>query len=105
METSISELEEAVQGMVTRKQELDDFIFKTKKDIQEMKKQLGKLRVEVNPLKEQVSMLENQVSSQQQKVKDAAPDQKIVKTMMTRINAAQEVYNAANEKAQVVEKD
>ena len=105
METSISELEEAVQGMEARKQNLDDFIFKTKRDIQEMKRKLGKLKVEVNPLKEQVSMLENQVSSQQKKVKEAAPDKKIVKTMMTRINAAQEVYDAANEKAQVVEKD
>merc|ERR1719347_775941 len=50
-------------------------------------------------------MLENQVSSQQQKVKEAAPDKNIVKKMMTRINAAQKVFDAANEKALVVEKD
>ena len=50
-------------------------------------------------------MLERQVSSQQQKVKEAAPDKNQLKVMMARINAAQKDYDAANEKAEVVEKD
>ena len=105
MENSISEMEGKMKEMVTRKQQLDDFIFTTKKEILEMKKQLGKLRVEVNPLREQVVMLERQVSTQQEKVKEAAPDKNKVKEMMERINAAQKVYDVANEKAEVVEKD
>ena len=105
MENSISEIEGEIKEMVARRQQLDDFIFKTKKGIQEMKKQLGKLRVEVNPLREQAVMLERQVSAQQQRVKEAAPDKKKVKEMMMRINTAQKIYDAANEKAEVVEKD
>ena len=105
LENSISEMEGEMKEMGARRQQLDDFIFKTKKELQEMKKQLGKLRVEVNPLKEQATMLERQVSAQQQKVKEAAPDENQVKEMMARINAAQKVYDAANEKAEVVEKD
>jgi len=38
-------------------------------------------------------------------VKEAAPNKNEVKKMMARINAAQKVYDAANERAQVVEKD
>ena len=105
METSISEMEEEMREMEARVQHLDEFIYQTKKEVQDMKKQLGKLRVEVTPLSEQVAMMEGQVASQQQKVKEAAPNKNEVKKMMARINAAQKVYDAANERAQVVEKD
>jgi len=68
-----------------------------------MKRQLGKLRVEVNPLKEQVDMLQRQVADQEAKVKEAAPDKKVVKRMQARIDEAQKVYDEANENAGVVE--
>ena len=68
-----------------------------------MKRQLGKLRVEVNPLKEQVDMLQKQVADQEARVKEAAPDKKVVKRMQARIDDAQKVYDEANEKAGVVE--
>merc|ERR1712038_763855 len=45
------------------------------------------------------------MGAQQQRVKEAAPDKKKVKEMMMRINTAQKIYDAANEKAEVVEKD
>ena len=38
MENSISLMEADMKEMVDRRQKLDDFIFKTKKEIQEMKK-------------------------------------------------------------------
>ena len=103
MERSINEVEEESRGAEARRQELDEFIFRTKKEIQEMKRQLGKLRVEVNPLKEQVDMLQRQVADQEAKVKEAAPDKKVVKRMQARIDDAQKVYDEANENAGVVE--
>ena len=103
MERSINEVEEETRGAEARRQELDEFVFRTKKEIQEMKKQLGKLRVEVNPLKEQVDMLQRQVANQEAKVKEAAPDKKVVTRMQARIDEAQKVYDGANEKAGVVE--
>merc|ERR1712142_804723 len=69
------------------------------------KKQHGKLKVEVNPLKEQVVMMERQVADQENKVKEAAPDKKIVKEMQARMAAAQKVYDDADGKAKVVEKE
>ena len=103
MERSINEVEEETRGAEARRQELDEFVFRTKKEIQEMKRQLGKLRVEVNPLKEQVDMLQRQVADQEAKVKEAAPDKKVVKRMQARIDEAQKVYDEANENASVVE--
>lgn len=105
MENNITGVEEEVRVSQARRQELDDFIFRTKKEVQEMKKQLNKLRVEVNPLKEQVVMLEKQVADQETRVKEAAPDKKVVQKMQSRIDAAQEVYDEANSNASVVEKD
>ena len=105
MERSIAEVEEEARGADARKQELDEFIYTTKKELQDMKKQLGKLKVEVNPLKEEVTMLERQVADQEVKVRDAAPDKNVVKKMQARIDKAQGVYDDANENAQVVERD
>ena len=105
MERSISEVEAEAKETFARRQQLEDFIYKTKREIQEMKKQLGKLRVEVNPLKEQVAMLEKQVADQEKRVKEAAPDKNEVKKMQKRIDAAQKVYDEANANAQVVERD
>merc|ERR1719233_2139797 len=105
MEKGIMEVENEAKELGRRRQELEDIIYKGKREIQEMKKQHGKLKVEVNPLKEQVVMMEQQVADQENKVKEAAPDKKIVKEMMTRVAAAQEVYDDADGKAKVVEKE
>ena len=104
MERSISGVEEESRATEARRQELDEFVYRTKKEVQEMKRQLGKLRIEVNPLKEQVVMLEKQVAAQEARVRDAAPDKNVVQRMQARIDEAQGVYDEANEKAGVVEK-
>jgi len=105
MERGISEVEQEAKECNKRRQELDDILYKGKKDIQEMKKQHGKLKVEVNPLKEQVVMMEKQVADQEARVKEAAPDKKIVKEMQARMTAAQAVYDEADGNAKVVEKE
>eukprot|EP00090_Calanus_glacialis_P026751 TRINITY_DN42055_c0_g1_i1.p1 TRINITY_DN42055_c0_g1~~TRINITY_DN42055_c0_g1_i1.p1 ORF type:complete len:1294 (+),score=513.23 TRINITY_DN42055_c0_g1_i1:38-3919(+) len=105
MERGISEVDQEAKECNKRRQELEDILYKGKKEILEMKKQQGKLRVEVNPLKEQVVMMEKQVADQENRVKEAAPDKKVVKEMQTRMAAAQEVYDEANDKAQVVQKE
>ena len=61
MERSIRELDDETKTCYQRKQELEDLLYRGKRDVQEMKRQQGKLRVEVNPLKEQVAMMEKQV--------------------------------------------
>jgi len=105
MERGISEVEQEAKECNKRKQELEDILYKGKKDIQEMKKQHGKLKVEVNPLKEQVVMMEKQVADQEARVKEAAPDKKVVKEMQARMTAAQSVYDEADGNAKVVEKE
>eukprot|EP00092_Neocalanus_flemingeri_P022265 GFUD01024145.1.p1 GENE.GFUD01024145.1~~GFUD01024145.1.p1 ORF type:complete len:1283 (-),score=468.97 GFUD01024145.1:142-3990(-) len=105
MERGINEVEQEVKDCNKRRQELEDLLYKGKKDLQEMKKQHGKLKVEVNPLKEQVVMMEKQVADQEGRVKEAAPDKKVVKDMQARMSAAQEVYDEADGNAKVVEKE
>ena len=105
MERSIIEVEQETKECSKRRQELEDILYKGKRELQDMKKQQGKLRVEVNPLKEQVVMLEQQVADQENRVKEAAPDKKRVKEMQARIDAAQEVYDEADGNAKVVEKE
>merc|ERR1719233_346060 len=90
MERGIADVDNESKELNRRRQELEDILYKGKREIQEMKKQYGKLKVEVNPLKEQVAMMERQVADQENKVKEAAPDKKIVKEMMARVAAAQE---------------
>merc|ERR1712240_947566 len=105
MEKGIIEVESGSKELSRRRQELEDVLYKGKRELQEMKKQHGKLKVEVNPLKEQVVMMERQVADQENKVKEAAPDKKIVKEMQARMAAAQKVYDDADGKAKVVEKE
>merc|ERR1719233_2010498 len=77
MERGIADVDNESKELNRRRQELEDILYKGKREIQEMKKQHGKLKVEVNPLKEQ----------------------------MARVAAAQEVYDDADGKAKVVEKE
>jgi len=105
MERSIQELDDETKTCYQRKQELEDLLYRGKRDVQEMKRQQGKLRVEVNPLKEQVVMMEKQVSDQEKRVKDAAPDKAIVEQMKSRMAVAQEAFDEADANAKVVEKE
>merc|ERR1719483_1739402 len=50
-------------------------------------------------------MMEKQVADQENRVKEAAPDKKVVKEMQSRMSAAQEVYDEADGNAKVVEKE
>lgn len=105
MENGISEVQGEVDTLGRRKGELENMIHKLTGEIKDMKKQQNKLQVEVNPLKEQASMLERQVSDQEKRVKEAAPDKKRVAEMKKRIDAAQAVYDDADSKSKVVEKE
>merc|ERR1719369_1029982 len=85
MERGIADVDNESKNLGRRRQELEDILYKGKREIQDMKKQHGKLKVEVNPMKEQVVMMEQQVADQENRVKEAAPDKKIVKEMNSRM--------------------
>jgi len=103
MEADISQQDQEQREGGQRRQELDEFVFKEKKEIQDMKRQLNKLSGEVNPLKENVRIMEKQVSEFEKRVRDSAPDKKQCTVLQKRVDTAQATYDDANEKAAVVE--
>jgi structural maintenance of chromosome 4 len=105
MEKGISQVDEEVQGLYRKKNQLEDNIHTLTNSLRDETKTQRKLDVEVNPLKAMIKELEGQVGAQEKQVKDAAPDKKRVAEMKKRITAAQGVYDKADDVAKVVQKE
>lgn len=103
LQKTIDELDHRYRELYNAKQRFEDDITRLTKEIRELQKELQKLSIEVNPLQDQIKMLTNQVSDQEKRVADSTPDKKRVAELDKAVKAAENKYDAANDKASEIQ--
>lgn len=103
MENSLEKVTADAQQSRANKEKLEDVIQQNQKDLSFMKHKLQKCEMEITALEEQIKSLTSQIKEQEGKVKAAAPDEKQLKDLETKVNQYRKDFDKANGAASKVE--
>ncbi|XP_064614893.1 structural maintenance of chromosomes protein 4-like [Liolophura sinensis] len=103
METNLEKLMMEAQQVRDNKNKLEETVHSVEKSVTQMKHTLAKHKMEIAAMTEDEVQLKGQIQEQEAKVKAAAPDEKTLKDMQTKVNNYKKDYDKATAVASKVE--
>jgi len=87
LERALRKDEEQMSKVSEKKQDLEQRLYASRKEVQERERLSKKLQMEVSSLKEEVKILEDQIATQENVVKKAKPDEAKLEEMNAEVEA------------------
>ena len=97
LERALRKDEEQMSKVSERRQELDQRLHASRREVGERERAVKKLQVEVSSLKEEVKILQSQIVTQEKHVAAAKPDEAKVAEMTKKVDAIRAEYEEAME--------
>lgn len=97
LERALRKDEEQMSKVSEKKQDLEQRLYASRKEVQERERSSKKLQMEVSSLKEEVKILEDQIATQEDVVKKAKPDEAKLEEMNAEVEACRGEFEEAME--------
>lgn len=102
LERALRKDEEQMSKVSEKKQDLEQRLYASRKEVQERERSSKKLQMEVSSLKEEVKILEDQIATQEDVVKKAKPDEAKLEEMNTEVEACRGEFEEAMENSREI---